>query len=110
MAASGQFSWPPAGSFVAAYGQNLMAADNCLHRTLHSRVGLVEQKPDGCGIAIDFLDENGNCNLIRRHKAMLSRSVYTSAVLSHGRGRGSAGDHRDHAALTGPEHLVVDLR
>ena len=24
---SGQFSWPPAGRFVAVYGQDLMAAD-----------------------------------------------------------------------------------
>ena len=47
---------------------------NGRHRSLHSRVGLVEQKPDGGGIAIDFLDENGNHNLIRRHNAMLSRS------------------------------------
>ena len=29
MSASGQFSWPPAGRFVAVYGQDLMAADKC---------------------------------------------------------------------------------
>ena len=28
LAASGQKCWPPTGSFVAAYGQDLMAADN----------------------------------------------------------------------------------
>ena len=28
LAASGQFPWPPTGSFVAAYGQDLMAADS----------------------------------------------------------------------------------
>src|ERR1700674_1242544 len=27
VSASGQFPWPPAGSFVAVYGQDLMAAD-----------------------------------------------------------------------------------
>ena len=27
MTASGQNYWPPTGSFVAAYGQDLMAAD-----------------------------------------------------------------------------------
>jgi hypothetical protein len=29
LAASGQLSWPPPGRFVAAYGQDVMAADNC---------------------------------------------------------------------------------
>ena len=28
VSASGQFPWPPAGSFVAVYGQDLMAADS----------------------------------------------------------------------------------
>ena len=28
MAAAGEVSWPPAGTFVAAYGENVMAADN----------------------------------------------------------------------------------
>ena len=27
MSASGQFPWPPAGRFVAVYGQDLMSAD-----------------------------------------------------------------------------------
>jgi len=32
MAASGQFRWPPTGSYMAANGQDLMAADNALQQ------------------------------------------------------------------------------
>src|SRR5438309_2032187 len=41
VSASGQFPWPPAGNFVAVYGQDLMAADTLRHRLHRQRVAQV---------------------------------------------------------------------
>ena len=37
MTAAGEVSWPPAGSFLAAYGEDLMAADSFGYRLALTR-------------------------------------------------------------------------
>ncbi len=55
MSANGQFSWPPAGRFVAVYGQDLMAADTLSQMRVYVDVAadrrgrLVGAPPSGCG-------------------------------------------------------------
>ena len=47
VSANGQFSWPPAGRFVAVYGQDLMAADTSgPRRGPHLQAGRGVMGPD----------------------------------------------------------------
>jgi len=64
MAASGQFRWPPTGSYMAANGQDLMAADI---RVLSPRLILLpNRRRQPRTRPIDHIDHPGTLNVTHR--------------------------------------------